>query len=251
MTARPNDGSVPPDFDSLVQAYGRFRTGYPPELFARVLAAAPPGPLRVLDLAAGTGLGAEGLAPRASRLVACDIAPGMLARNPAADRVLGKAEQLPFRDAAFDLVACAQAFHWMEPRAAFREVHRVLRAPGLAAIWWKYEAAEDPVAQLGDALVTRALGRAAPHTDMARGKVLPGIADSPFREAEEVALRHPVRFTADSYVGYQASRENLRRAAGPERPAILEALRRALRARHGDAPFDVAYADRLCLLRKR
>jgi SAM-dependent methyltransferase len=251
MSARPNDGSVPPDFDSLQREYARFRSGYPAELFARVLAAAPPGALRVLDVASGTGLSAQGWGARAERIVACDIGRGMLAANALPDKALGKAEALPFRDARFDLVACAQAFHWMEPLPALREFHRVLRAPGLCANWWKYEDAHDPTAVLSDAVVSRALGQPAPHTDMAREERLPAVERSPFRAAEEVRLHHPVRFTADSYVGYQASRENLRRAAGGKRDAVLAELRRELRARHGDAAFDVLYLDRLCLLRKR
>ncbi|MCA1814227.1 MAG: class I SAM-dependent methyltransferase [Halobacteriales archaeon] len=251
MSAKPNDGSTPPDFDSLTHAYAKFRSGYPPQLFARILDAAPAGPLRILDLAAGTGLSAEGLASRAARLVACDIGRVMLGANPARDRVLGKAERLPFRAASFDLVACAQAFHWMEPLPSYAEMHRVLRPGGLCAIWWKYEEAGDPTSQLSDAVVRRVLQAEPPHTDMAREERLPRIAESAFGGADEVRLHHAVRFTADSYLGYQASRENLRRAAGPLRDRVLEELERALRAAHGDAAFDVMHLDRLCLLRKR
>jgi ubiquinone/menaquinone biosynthesis C-methylase UbiE len=238
-----------PDFDTLAQDYQRFRSGYSAALYERVLAACPPGPVDVLDLASGTGLSAHGLAGRARSLVAADIAPRMLRANPHT-RVLARAEALPFRASAFDLVACAQAFHWMEPDATYGELWRVLRRGGVAALWWKYEAAEDPTARLCDDVVRRVTGRDPVHTDMAREAVLPAIAASPFGRAEEVRLVEKLSFTAASYVGYQASRENLRRAAGLLRERVLQELRAALDEQYGEASFDVAYLDRLCLLRR-
>lgn len=236
-----------PDFGTLAGPYARYRSGYPPELFARILAAAPAkAKLDALDVASGTGMSAAGLADRAARLVAVDIARPMLQASRVPARALARAEQLPFRDARFDLVTCAQAFHWFDAPRAYAEMHRVLRPEGLAALWWKYEAADDPVAQLCDAIVANHLGRPAPHTDMARDAPLP---PGPFR-VEEERLRHIVPFTAESYVGYHASREILRQAAGPKREPILRELRAALDARHGEAAFDVAYVSRLCLLRK-
>lgn len=239
-----------PDFGSLVGPYQAFRTGYPQVLFTRLLAAAPPGPLRVLDVATGTGLSVEGLVPRAARLVGVDIAAPMLRQAPVPHRALARAEALPFRAGAFDLVTCAQAFHWMDPPAALAEFHRVLAPGGLLAVWWKYDAADDPAAMLADGIVQRILGRADVHTPLARGGELPGVAASPFGGWEEQRFHHSVRHTVDSYVGYHGSREILRRSAGAQRGAVLAELERALRARHGQAPFEVRMLDRLCLLRK-
>lgn len=239
-----------PDFGSLVDKYQAFRSGYPPELFARVLAAAPPGPLRVLDVAAGTGLSAEGLRGRAALLAGVDIARPMLRAAPLPHRALARAEALPFRGGAFDLLACAQAFHWLEPLAALREFHRVLRPGGAAAVWWKYDAADDPTAMLADEVVQRLLGRADVHTPLARGGALPGVAESPFGTWEEQRFHHQARHTSASYVGYHASREILRRSAGPERERVLAELEEALRARHGQAAFEVRQVVRLCLLRR-
>jgi 5-methylthioribose kinase len=70
-------------------------------------------------------------------------------------------------------------------------------------------------------------------------------------EAEERWLDHAITYTWATYVGYQSSREVLRRLAGPLRPAVLEALAKALRERNGEAPFEVAYRTRLFLLRPR
>lgn len=239
-----------PDFGSLVDKYQAFRTGYPPELFARVLAASPAWRPRVLDVAAGTGLSAEGLLPQASLLAGVDIAAPMLRAAPLPHKALARAEALPFRDAAFDLLTCAQAYHWLDPRPALGEFHRVLRPGGAAAVWWKYDAADDPTAMLADEVVQRILGRADVHTPLARGGALPGVVESPFGGWEEQRLDHHVKHTAASYLGYHASREVLRRSAGPQRERVLRELGEALRARHGEAPFEVRMLVRLCLLRK-
>ena len=242
-------GAPAPDFDSLLGEYQRFRSGYPPELYQRVLAAAPLRP-RVLDVGHGTGLAAEGLRDSIAMLVGVDVAPRMLRASPAAAKVQGRAEALPFRDGAFDLVTCAQAFHWFQPGPAFTQFHRVLRPSGAAAVWWKYEAQDDPTAQLADRVVSGLLGRPAPATPLAREAVLPGARESPFGGWEEVRLVHPLRHTVASYVGWQASREVLRQAAGPRRDEVLAALEGALRARHGEEAFEVRQLVRLCLLRK-
>ena len=46
----------------------------------------------------------------------------------------------PFPEASingeFDLIACAAAFHWMEPRAALARVKELLASTGLWAMWW-------------------------------------------------------------------------------------------------------------------
>lgn len=241
----------PPDFDALLSMYARFRTGYPREVYERILAALGRREgLRVLDVASGTGLGAEGLRAHAARLVACDAAPGMLRASWVRDRAQARAEALPFRPGAFDLVTCAQAFHWFAGSSALAEMHRVLRPRGLAAVWWKYEAAEDPVSQLADRVVLEVTGQPDPHTLFVRGGAVPGIAASAFR-AQEAWIEHAVRYTAASYVGYQASREILRHSAGPRREQVLDRLGRELRSLHGERPFDVAYRTRLLLLKGR
>ena len=91
----------------------------------------------VLDVACGPGIVVEALARHAGSVVACDITPAMLAKT--AHRcatagftnvrcTLGRAEQLPFEDAAFDAVVSRSAFHhFPDPAAALSEMTRVCR----------------------------------------------------------------------------------------------------------------------------
>jgi demethylmenaquinone methyltransferase/2-methoxy-6-polyprenyl-1,4-benzoquinol methylase len=91
----------------------------------------PPG--RVLDLGAGTGAANIDLGDR--EIVALDPAPEMLALNPAAMRVVGKGEAMPFPDETFDGVFSAYVFRNLDSVAlTLDEIARVLRPGGVAAI---------------------------------------------------------------------------------------------------------------------
>jgi demethylmenaquinone methyltransferase/2-methoxy-6-polyprenyl-1,4-benzoquinol methylase len=91
----------------------------------------PPG--LVLDLGAGTGAANPDLGDR--QIVALDPAPEMLGLNPAAMRVVGKGESLPFPDGSFDGVFSAYVFRNLDSvEVTLREIARVLRPGGVAAI---------------------------------------------------------------------------------------------------------------------
>jgi SAM-dependent methyltransferase len=79
----------------------------------------------LLDVGAGSGFSSAYYPPRI-RVVACDYAAGMLAGNPARDRVRCSATDLPFADRAFDVVSCWELLHHLDdPVAALREMWRV------------------------------------------------------------------------------------------------------------------------------
>lgn len=109
----------------------------------------------VLDVATGAGHTAARLAPRVARVVATDVAPGMLeqARKLAAARGLAnvlfqfaEAERLPFADGSFTLVTCRIAPHHFRDAEAFvGEAVRAL-APGGRAVIVDGLAPEEPEA---------------------------------------------------------------------------------------------------------
>jgi ubiquinone/menaquinone biosynthesis C-methylase UbiE len=93
---------------------------------------------RVADIGCGDGYGTsvilDGLGY--SRFVGLDLSPEKLhsaCRNIDACRaVLGDAEGLPFCDESFDVIFSLETLeHLIDPSAALREVHRVLRAGGM------------------------------------------------------------------------------------------------------------------------
>jgi SAM-dependent methyltransferase len=104
---------------------------------------------RVLDAACGPGFYAAALVERGARVVAFDASEPMvgLARRRLGDAadvqqlVLG--EPLPFDDAAFDLVVCALAIHYIDDRAAvLAEFRRVLRPGGAAVVSTQHPTAD-------------------------------------------------------------------------------------------------------------
>jgi SAM-dependent methyltransferase len=75
-----------------------------------------------LDVATGGGHVADRLREAGLRVTTVDPAPGM---KP---DVVGRAEELPFADASFDVVACrVAAHHFEDPAAAVKEMARVGR----------------------------------------------------------------------------------------------------------------------------
>jgi demethylmenaquinone methyltransferase/2-methoxy-6-polyprenyl-1,4-benzoquinol methylase len=107
---------------------------------ALVRAGLRPG-MRMLDVATGTGLLARqavAVTGGGRWVTGLDISAGMLAearRNGRTKLVGGRAEALPFRGAAFDLVAMGYAIrHVDDLEATFAEFHRVLRPGGTALV---------------------------------------------------------------------------------------------------------------------
>jgi len=104
---------------------------------------------RILDVGCGTGIVAREVASRlgaSAAVSAVDLSPNMLAvaRAAAARSGLtiewheGNAEQLPFHDAAFDLVLCQFALMFVgDKAAALSEMRRVVTASGrvLISVW--------------------------------------------------------------------------------------------------------------------
>ena len=94
---------------------------------------------RILDIGCGTGRLAQVLVERYEADVAgVDATPEMLDRArrklPRADLRLGRAEALPFADAAFERALMSLVVHVIDRRAAFAEAARVLEPRGRVAI---------------------------------------------------------------------------------------------------------------------
>jgi ubiquinone/menaquinone biosynthesis C-methylase UbiE len=97
---------------------------------------------RVLDLGCGPGRFAIAFASSGARSVAAvDISPAVLAQTRrraeeahVVDRLAllaAEAEELPYRDAAFDATSCMQTFvHFPRPEKSAREMFRVCRPGG-------------------------------------------------------------------------------------------------------------------------
>jgi SAM-dependent methyltransferase len=220
-------------------------------------------PARILEIAAGTGVVTRALAsalPLSSAIVATDLNPAMVERaqavgtsRPVAWRT-ADAMQLPFGDAAFDVVVCQFGVMFLPDKpAGYAEARRVL-APGgtfLFNTWDRIEA--NDIA----AVVTRALGalypadpprfmartphgyhdQAAIASDLKRG----GYLRAP--EFETVAARSVAPSALAAAIAY-CQGTPLRNEIESREPGGLErateVCARALAAAFGDGPVDGA-----------
>jgi ubiquinone/menaquinone biosynthesis C-methylase UbiE len=128
--------------DSTAAAYSAGGTAWasgPSRVYTRLaelLVAAAPVSLAgrlVCDVGAGTGVGSRAALAAGARVVATDVAPGMLAfdrpRRPPA--VVADATRLPFPDDAFGGVVAAYCYNHLEdPVAGLREARRITTAGG-------------------------------------------------------------------------------------------------------------------------
>ncbi|WP_062387485.1 class I SAM-dependent methyltransferase [Demequina iriomotensis] len=190
-------------FGKAAADYAKGRPGYPLEAVDWLLEGVRG---RVLDLGAGTGKLTEAIHRcRHAEVIAVDPDPVMLAtleaHVPRVATRLGRAEEIPLEDASVDAVVMGQAWHWVDPDTAAREIARVL-APGgvLGLIWNIRDERSDWVAAL-----SRAVGHSSAETMLAAGPPRVGAPFGPL-ESRELAWRRPI--TIDGLRALVRSRSN-------------------------------------------
>jgi ubiquinone/menaquinone biosynthesis C-methylase UbiE len=129
------------DYDRIAPSYNRRYVGGGRQGVAITLQALASalGAGRILEVGCGTGHWLAGLAAVSAQLYGLDLSAGMLAqaqeREEVLDLVQGRAGQIPFPDASFDLVCCINAIHHFQQQPGFvAEARRVLRPGGALAV---------------------------------------------------------------------------------------------------------------------
>lgn len=98
------------------------------------------------DVGAGTGISSRLLAKRGVKVLA--IEPNAQMRqvadlHPMVEFRDATAEATGLADAAVDLVACFQSFHWFNPQPTLLEFHRILKPSGRLAVVWNERDRDD------------------------------------------------------------------------------------------------------------
>jgi SAM-dependent methyltransferase len=129
-------------FDQVADFYADVRPGYPSELFDELSSRAGlGGASAVLEVGCGAGQATRDLVTRAGRVVALDPGERLIAaarqRITAAnvEFVVTNFESAVFEPATFDLVVSAQAWHWIDPKVAFRKAAAALAPRGFLVVF--------------------------------------------------------------------------------------------------------------------
>ncbi len=129
-------------FDTVAGLYGEVRPGYPAALYDDLATLAGLGPdADVLEVGCGTGQATGDLAARARSVIALDPGENLVAeaarrtRAPNVKWVVSSFETYRGETGVFDLVASAQAWHWIEPDVAFAKAAQALSDGAALAVW--------------------------------------------------------------------------------------------------------------------
>jgi SAM-dependent methyltransferase len=127
----------PDHFSAVAPSYAAYRPHYPGALF-EWLAQRAGDRGRAWDCGTGSGQAAVALAAHFREVIATDPS---LAQLGHAERARGvhyvgmTAEHAALADLTVDVVTVAQALHWFDRPAFYREVARVLKPGGMLAAW--------------------------------------------------------------------------------------------------------------------
>jgi SAM-dependent methyltransferase len=182
VTALHEDRGRACSFGADAERYDRSRPTYPAELISFLLADRP---RQVLDVGCGTGIAARLFAAHGCEVLGVEPDPRMaeVARRHGICVEDGRLEDWDPRARTFDLVICAQAWHWVDPVVGARAVATALRPGGRFGAFWN-AGRHQPALK---ARLEAVYARIAPGLDQ-HSVALGNMSGEPFRRAE-AALR--------------------------------------------------------------
>lgn len=223
-------------FDAGGQDYARFRPTYPPELAGTLAALAPARDLAV-DIGCGTGQLTVQLAGVFDAVLGADPSGDQLANADPHDRVRyvqASAEDLPVDDGSASLVTAAQAAHWFDLPAFYREARRIA-APGavLALISYGVPSLEPGVDERFQRFYWREIG---PYWPAQRRLVEEGYRtiDFPLEEISVARIGYERQLTLGELLGYISTWSAVRAATEAGRQGFLTAFAEDLAQLWGD-----------------
>jgi len=148
-------------FSDRVEAYQKYRPGYPPALVSTLLEKAGLGAGAVVaDIGSGTGIFTRLLLDHGLRVSAVEPNPNMRKAAEASlseyenfTSIDGSAEQTGLSGGSNGLVTAAQAFHWFNNAATKAEFQRILKSDGKLVLVWNKRAVSEPFQQAYDAIL--------------------------------------------------------------------------------------------------
>lgn len=235
-------------FETVAELYGEVRQGYPAALFddlAEMGALTPAA--RVLEVGCGAGQASGDLARRAASLVAIDPGEKLIGEARARIDAAGvRFEVCSFEDfsaapGAFDLVASAQAWHWIPPQRSFPKAAELLAEGGWLAVFGHVpmappERLSAPFKAAYDRWLPGAWGRPPPQAWYLSEGPVAGLfaASGRFGAAVQRAYDWAWRIDAATFGKYLRTDSSYRAMPQAERFALFDALAAAVEADGGE-----------------
>jgi SAM-dependent methyltransferase len=229
-------------FGTAAAAYAEHRPGYAEAAVRWALSpVSARKPLRVLDLAAGTGKLTAALVRLGAEVTAVEPDPAMLAefrRNPifspkptpgSVQALSGSAEQIPLPDASVDAVVVGQAMHWFDLDRAIPEIARVLAPGGVFAALWNVD--DDRIgwvatlAEISKGKANVTLLRWRKRAGRTRQERVAAAGTDLFGTPEIGEFEHGQQRTADSLLATVATHSNILVLEEPDRTRLLAQVR--------------------------
>lgn len=226
-------------FGAVAANYDRYRPGYPDALIDDLVAL---GAREVLDVGCGTGKAARQLVARGMSVLGVEIDPDMAAVARAHGLTVEVAgfEQWDPAGRTFELIVCGQAWHWIDPAVGPAKAAALLRAGGVAVMFWNHEAdLEPPVREVLD----EAYRKYAPELlemseqDRQHRAAKPYLADlrasGAFRSVETKEYPLSRTYTTDEWVGTVQTHSDHLQLDPARRSALAAELRDVIDRRLG------------------
>jgi SAM-dependent methyltransferase len=148
-------------FSDRVDAYVKYRPGYPEELVATLLEQTGLDHNAVVaDIGSGTGIFTRLLVDAGLEVYAVEpnnemreAAEALLADQPKFNSVGAAAEGTGLADDSVDLITAAQAFHWFNNEITKQEFRRILKPGGRLALIWNRRNTSQPFQQAYDGIL--------------------------------------------------------------------------------------------------
>jgi len=124
------------NFSTQAMQYSQYRPYYPSEMIAYIVSFVNSKEV-ALDVATGNGQVAVELAKYFTTVYCTDISEKQLQNADKGGNIIYKlesAEHTSFGESQFDLITVAQAIHWFDFDAFYKEVYRILKPDGVLAV---------------------------------------------------------------------------------------------------------------------
>lgn len=191
-------------FDKDSRSYNLHRPTYPEEVYSFLSGLCIDKEL-TWDCACGNGQVARGLIKHFKKIEATDMSENQIEHAYKDKKItysLQKSESTNFPDSCFDLICVAEAIHWFDIPAFFKEVTRTLKKGGIFAMWGycNLKVGPDVNRILADTMIKPLVPYFSPKTKLLREKY--ETIEFPYGKIETPEFKMLVNWNLDQYIDY-------------------------------------------------